>query len=69
MKGNVIWFNESKGIGYIKEDESGREFSAHFSDIKRKGFRTLFAGERVSFDIEKTQFNSLRAINIELVKD
>lgn len=68
MKGTVVWFNESKGIGYIKDDESGEEISAHFTEIKRKGFRTLYEGERVSYSIEKTKFNALKAVNIELIR-
>lgn len=71
MKGTVLWFNELKGIGYIKDEESGMEIFAHFSDIldNKKKFRTLFAGDRVSFDIEKTNFNSYKAINIQVLKD
>ncbi len=68
MKGTVVWFNEGKGVGSIKMDENQQEVSAHFSEVQRKGFRTLYAGERVSFQLEKINDNTFKAVQIELEK-
>ena len=57
--GKVKWFNNAKGFGFINtdaregRDEDGKEidFFAHFSAIKMDGYRTLKAGQIVSFEI------------------
>jgi CspA family cold shock protein len=49
-EGKVKWFNESKGFGFIENEEGGDVF-VHFSSIQNSGFKTLNEGQRVSFDI------------------
>ncbi|KOR30258.1 cold-shock protein [Achromatium sp. WMS2] len=51
--GTVKWFNESKGFGFIAQDNGGDDVFVHFSSIKGGGFRTLTEGQKVSFDIEQ----------------
>jgi cold shock protein len=51
-EGTVKWFNESKGFGFIQQDEGGDVF-VHFSAIQGEGFKTLKEGQRVSFEIVK----------------
>jgi Cold shock proteins len=51
-EGKVKWFNESKGFGFIESDE-GKDVFVHFSAIQSAGFKTLYEGQRVSFDVEK----------------
>ena len=59
MQGKVKWFNNAKGFGFIntqaKEgiDEHGNpiDFFAHFSAIQMDGYKTLKAGQPVSFEI------------------
>lgn len=48
--GTVIWFNR-KGIGFIRPDEAGSDLFCHYSNIVMEGFKTLHAGERVSYTI------------------
>jgi len=50
LEGTVKWFNDSKGFGFIKQD-NGEDVFVHFTAIQSKGFRTLKEGERVSFEI------------------
>ncbi len=50
--GIVKWFSESKGYGFI-EQEDGPDVFVHHSAIKAAGFKTLKEGDRVSFDIEQ----------------
>jgi CspA family cold shock protein len=52
--GNVKWFNEIKGVGMIRDLEGG-EYPIHFSEILEDGFRTLFEGEAVGFEITPRQ--------------
>jgi CspA family cold shock protein len=51
-EGKVKWFNEKKGFGFIECDE-GIDVFVHFSAIQDNGFKTLYEGQRVRFDVEK----------------
>ncbi len=48
--GVVQWFNDSKGFGFI-EQENGEDVFVHFSSIQGDGFKTLAEGQAVSFDV------------------
>jgi CspA family cold shock protein len=50
QQGEVKWFNEAKGFGFILED-GGEEIFVHFSAIQSDGFKTLSQGDRVEFDV------------------
>ena len=49
-QGTVKWFNESKGFGFITQD-NGTDVFAHYSAISGDGFKTLDEGQEVSFDV------------------
>ncbi len=53
-EGTVKWFNDSKGFGFI-EQEDGPDVFAHFSAIQDEGFKTLEEGQKVSFDVIQGQ--------------
>ena len=49
-QGEVKWFNEGKGFGFI-HDDSGEDVFVHFSAILGDGFKTLRPGDRVEYDV------------------
>jgi len=49
--GKVKWFNNAKGYGFILADEGGEDLFAHFSSIQMDGYKTLKAGQSVSFEL------------------
>ena len=50
MNGTVKWFNAEKGFGFITGAD-GKDVFAHFSQIKKDGFKTLEEGQSVEFEI------------------
>jgi len=49
MTGTVKFFSGRRGYGFIAGDD-GNDIYVHFSGIDGQGFRTLHAGERVSYE-------------------
>ncbi|WP_261817559.1 cold-shock protein [Vibrio gallicus] len=54
VTGTVKWFNETKGFGFIQQ-ENGPDVFAHFSAIVGDGFRTLAEGQKVEFVVTDGQ--------------
>ena len=55
VNGTVKWFNESKGFGFIEQDNGGKDVFAHYSQIASSGFKILSEGQRVSFVVTQGQ--------------
>ena len=54
VTGKVKFFNETKGFGFI-EQENGPDVFVHFSAISGDGFRTFSDGQSVSFSVKQGQ--------------
>ncbi len=67
--GTVKWFNETKGFGFISNDEGGDDVFVHFSAIQTEGFKTLAEGQKVTYEVEQDPKNTgkLRAANVRPV--
>lgn len=61
--GKVKWFNNAKGYGFINEEGKNEDLFAHYSAIQMDGYKTLKAGQAVSFDIVQGP-KGLHAVNI-----
>ena len=62
--GTVKWFNESKGFGFISQQE-GEDVFVHFRSILGSGFKTLAEGQTVEFEIENGP-KGLQATNVSV---
>ena len=68
MNGTVKWFNETKGFGFISNDDGSGDVFVHFSAIQSDGYKSLQEGQKVIYDTETDPKNSskLRAINVRI---
>lgn len=49
--GVVKWFSRLKGYGFINPDDGGQEVFVHYSAILGEGYRNLYEGDRVEFEL------------------
>ncbi len=66
INGKVKWFNNAKGYGFVNEEGKNEDLFAHYSAIQMDGYRTLKAGQPVSFEIIQGP-KGLHAVNIGAV--
>ncbi len=59
--GTVKFFNESKGFGFIKDENSSKEYFVHSTGLKDR----IRENDEVTFDIEQGQ-KGLNAVNVKL---
>ena len=52
VTGTVKWFNETKGYGFIAQD-NGPDVFAHFRSIVSDGYKTLAEGQKVEFTVSQ----------------
>lgn len=60
--GNVKWFSNEKGYGFIEREE-GEDLFVHFSEIQVDGFKTLNEGQKVEFEVTEGA-KGLQASNV-----
>ena len=61
--GNVKWFNNAKGYGFILPEEGGEDLFVHYSSIEMEGYKTLKAGQTVEYETVKST-KGFHAVNI-----
>ncbi len=61
-KGTVKFFNESKGFGFIVEDESGKEHFVHVTGL----IDEIKEGDEVEFELKEGK-KGLNAVDVKVV--
>lgn len=67
VSGLVKWFSNERGYGFVLKDgttENG-EYFVHFSSIIMEGYKTLKAGQKVTFELLETD-KGTQAVNVML---
>jgi CspA family cold shock protein len=59
--GTVKFFNNSKGFGFIKAEESENEYFVHVSGLKDE----IHENDQVTFDLQEGK-KGLNAVNVKL---
>jgi CspA family cold shock protein len=54
QNGTVKWFNDSKGFGFISQ-ENGDDVFVHHTAIQSDGFKSRSEGDQVEFEVEHGQ--------------
>ena len=65
--GQVKWFNEKKGFGFIL-NENGDDIFVHYKDIQGVGFKTLHENDSVSYLTDKGP-KGLKALEVTRVAE
>jgi CspA family cold shock protein len=60
-KGTVKFYNEFKGVGFIKEEDTSKEYFVHSSGLKDR----IKENDVVTFDLEQGK-KDLNAVNVRL---
>ena len=61
-KGTVKFFNESKGFGFIKEEETSKEHFVHISGL----IDEIREGDEVEFDLQEGR-KGMNAVNVKVI--
>ena len=61
-KGTVKFFNDSKGFGFITEEESGKEHFVHISGL----IDEVREGDEVEFELTEGK-KGMNAVNVKVI--
>lgn len=65
--GIVKWFNNRKGWGFVRSEGIDEDIFVHFSTIQGTGFKSLTAGQTVTFEVERGDrgFHAIDVVALE----
>ena len=66
IQGSVKWFDKKKGYGFISCEE-GEDIFVHYSAINGEGYRNLYEGQRVEFEVVQGK-KGLEAKNLNIIE-
>ncbi|MDF1548211.1 MAG: cold shock domain-containing protein [Bacteroidales bacterium] len=61
-KGTVKFFNESKGFGFISDENTNKEYFVHISGL----IDSIHEGDHVEFELQEGK-KGLNAVNVKVI--
>ena len=68
FSGTVKWFDDEKGFGFIKRDDTGEDVFVHITSILESGMESFEKGQRVKFYVTEGREGS-EAVMISSIDD
>jgi len=65
--GTVKWFNAQKGYGFLQPEDGSKDVFVHISAVERAGMAGLREGQKISFELERSQQGRVSAVNLKEV--
>jgi len=65
--GTVKWFNAQKGYGFLQPEDGSKDVFVHISAVERAGMQGLREGQKISFELERSQQGRVSAVNLKAV--
>jgi len=66
--GEIKWFNNAKGWGFVLSEDGESDIFVHYSSIQGTGYKSLTAGQMISFDTIQGD-RGLHATNVTLLSE
>lgn len=67
-RGRVKWFNDTRGYGFIEEQDTGKDVFVHFASIEMDGYKTLAEGQQVEFELTQNADRGLSATHVNVLR-
>jgi len=64
-QGTVKWFNTQRGYGFIQPDDGSKDVFVHVSAVERSGVGTLQEGQKLSYELERSQQGKISAVSLQ----
>ena len=63
--GTVKWFNAQKGYGFLQPEDGSKDVFVHISAVERAGLGGLREGQKIDFELERSQQGRVSAVNLK----
>jgi CspA family cold shock protein len=65
ITGNVKFFNNDKGYGFIQPEDGSADAFVHISAVEAAGMGTLDRDQRITYDLENDKRGRSSAVNLQ----
>lgn len=63
-RGDVKWFNASKGYGFLSQDGGGPDVFVHITDMEKAGIAKPSEGQRFHYELAEVKRGKFSAVNL-----